>query len=100
VDHGPSYENSQLTFICGSIGAVLLHAPVRDCASKAKVERTFGSLMVRWLNGLDTDQIRSLDEFNGELAEAVRQHNLMSLCWRIRVVQTDPCRLQPYSAHF
>jgi transposase InsO family protein len=76
VDHGPSYENSQLSFICGSIGAVLLHAPVRDGAAKAKVERTFGTLKVRWLNGLDTDQIRSLDEFNGELAEAVRKHNL------------------------
>ena len=30
----------------------------------------------RWLNGTDTGQIRSLDEFNRELAEAVRKHNL------------------------
>ena len=75
-DHGPSYENSQLSFICGSIGTVLIHAPVRDGAAKAKIERTFGSLKTRWLNGLDTKQIRSLDEFNSELAEAVRQHNL------------------------
>jgi transposase InsO family protein len=76
VDHGTSYENSQLSFICGSIGAVLLHAPVRDGAAKAKVERTFGSLKSRWLYGLDIDQIRSLDEFNNALAEAVRKHNL------------------------
>jgi transposase InsO family protein len=76
TDHGPSYENSQLGFICGSIGTILLHAPVRDGAAKAKVERTFGVLKGRWLNGLDMAQIRSLDEFNRELAEAVRKHNL------------------------
>jgi len=34
VDHGASYENSQLSFICGSIGTVLIHAPVRDGAAR------------------------------------------------------------------
>jgi len=76
VDHGPSYENSQLNLICGSVGTVLIHAPVRDGAAKAKVERMFGVLKGRWLHGLDTGQIRSIDEFNRELAEAVRKHNL------------------------
>ena len=76
ADHGPGYENSQISFICGSIGTVLIHAPVRDGAAKAKIERTFGTLKSRWLNGLDTNQIRSLGDFNSELAEAVRRHNL------------------------
>jgi transposase InsO family protein len=76
VDHGASYENSQLSFICGSVGTVLIHAPVRDGASKGKVERTFGTLKSRWLYGLDTKQILSLSEFNRELAEQVRKHNL------------------------
>jgi len=76
VDHGPSFENSQLSFICGSIGTILIHAPVRDGAAKAKVERFFGVLKSRWLYGLDTGQVRSIDEFNRELAEAVREHNL------------------------
>jgi len=76
VDHGSSYENSQLNFICGSIGTVLLHTPVRDGASKGKVERAFGVLKSRWLNGLDVKQIHSIDDFNRELAEAVRKHNL------------------------
>ena len=75
-DHGPSYNNSQLPFICGSLGTVLIHAPVRDGAAKAKVERFFGVVKSRWLHGLDTGQIRSIDEFNQELAEAVRTHNL------------------------
>jgi len=76
VDSGPPYKNAQLSFICGSIGSVLIHAPIRDGAAKAKVERWFGVLKSRWLNGLDVSQIRSLDEFNRELAEAVRKHNL------------------------
>jgi transposase InsO family protein len=76
VDHGPSYENSQLNLICGSVGTILIHAPVRDGAAKAKIERFFGVLKSRWLHGLDTGQILSIDEFNQELAEAVRKHNL------------------------
>jgi transposase InsO family protein len=75
-DHGSPYENTQLSFICGSIGTILIHAPVRDGAAKAKVERLFGVLKQRWLHGLDTGQIRSIDEFNRELAEEVRKHNL------------------------
>ena len=75
-DHGPSYENSQVTYICGSIGTVLIHAPIKDGAAKGKCERFFGVLKSRWLNGLDIGQIRSIDEFNTELAEAVRKHNL------------------------
>jgi len=76
VDHGSPYENSQISFICGSIGTALIHAPIRDGAAKAKVERWFGVIKTRWLNGLDMEQIRSLDEFNRELTEAVRKHNL------------------------
>jgi transposase InsO family protein len=75
-DHGSSYENSQLAFICGSVGAVLLHAPIRDGAAKGKCERAFGVLKSRWLNGLDIRRIGSLEEFNRELAVAIREHNL------------------------
>ena len=76
TDHGAAYENSQLAFICGSVGIHLIHAPVRDGASKGKVERAFRVLRSRWLDGLDTKQIRSLQEFDIELTEAVRLHNL------------------------
>ena len=41
VDNGAPYSNDQLSYICGSIGTVLLHTPVRDGASKGKVERNF-----------------------------------------------------------
>ena len=59
LDNGSSYSNEQLTFICGSVGTLELHTPVRDGASKGKVERNFRTLKNRWLYGLDTSQIHS-----------------------------------------
>ena len=38
LDNGSTYANSQLTLICGSLGIVKLHTPVRDGASKAYVK--------------------------------------------------------------
>lgn len=75
VDNGPPYSNEQLSFICGSIGTVLLHTPVRDGAGKGKVERNFRTLKERWLYGLDVSRIRGLEEFNRLLSEYIRKHN-------------------------
>ena len=75
VDSGAPYKNRQLDMICASIGTVLLHTPVRDGASKGKVERNFRTLKERWLYGLDISQIRSLEEFNNLLAAYIRKHN-------------------------
>lgn len=75
VDNGSPYSNEQLSFICGSVGTVLLHTPVRDGASKGKVERNFRTLKERWLYGLDVTQIQSLEEFNRLLSDYIRKHN-------------------------
>jgi len=75
LDNGSSYSNEQLTLICGSIGSVELHTPVRDGASKGKVERNFRTLKNRWLYGLDASQIQSLQEFNQKLLAYIRKHN-------------------------
>jgi transposase InsO family protein len=75
LDNGSSYSNDQLTLICGSVGTLELHTPVRDGASKGKVERNFRTLKNRWLYGLDTSQLHSLAEFNEELASYIRTHN-------------------------
>jgi len=75
LDNGSPYKNDQLTLICGSIGTLELHTPIRDGASKGKVERNFRTLKNRWLYGLDTSQIVSLAEFNEELARYIRTHN-------------------------
>jgi transposase InsO family protein len=77
VDSGSPYRNSQLPFICAEIGTVLIHAPVRDGASKAKIERFFGVLKSRWLHGFDVTTISSLSDFNQKLNTYIREHNTM-----------------------
>lgn len=75
LDNGSTYANAQLTLICGSLGIVKLHAPVRDGASKAKVERSFRTIKDTWLHGFDASDVRSLEELNRLLAEYVRKRN-------------------------
>lgn len=75
VDNGSVYVNKQLNFICGSIGTLKLQTPVRDGASKGKVERAFRTLKNRWLHGLDTRSVTSLDDFNSLLNDYVRSYN-------------------------
>lgn len=75
VDAGSPYSNEQLTLICGSVGCVKLTTPIRDGASKGKVERNFRTLKDRWLNSLDIGQIQSLSEFNEMLSSYIQKHN-------------------------
>ncbi|MCX7745992.1 MAG: DDE-type integrase/transposase/recombinase [Clostridia bacterium] len=75
LDNGSTYSNEQLTLICGSLGVVKLHTPVRDGASKAKVERSFRTLKDSWLNGFDPSGVSSLEELNRLLADYVRKRN-------------------------
>ena len=75
TDNGSPYIDRQLSLICGSIGTVLLHAPVRDGAAKAKVERNFRTMREKLLYGLDLDKIHSLHEFNALLKDYVRRYN-------------------------
>jgi transposase InsO family protein len=76
VDHGSPYHNNQITLIADSIGALLLHAPVRDGAAKGKIERAFRTVKETWLYGLEVSKIRSLAAFACELGKFVRQYNL------------------------
>jgi transposase InsO family protein len=76
LDHGPAYENSQLRFICAEVGTTLIHAPVRDGAAKAKVERWFLSIKTQWIYGQDMAEIPSLEVFNQKLSDYVRKYNL------------------------
>ena len=58
-----------------SYGTVLLHAPVRDGAGGAKVERNFRSMRERSLYGLDLEKIHSLHEFEALLRDYIRAYN-------------------------
>ena len=75
MDHGAPYANSQLTFILGSLGIIGIHAPVRDGAAKAKVERSFRTVKDTWLNGFDASTVTSLEQLNRLLADYVRTRN-------------------------
>jgi transposase InsO family protein len=75
IDSGSPYKNAQLTLILDSVGCLEQHTPIRDGASKGKVERNFRTLKDRWLYGLDISQIHSLAEFNELLAEYIYKHN-------------------------
>lgn len=75
VDNGSPYKNIQLSFICGQLGCVLIHTPVRDGASKGKVERNFRTLRSRFLNALEPDKISGIEELNRLLLEYIRTHN-------------------------
>ena len=75
-DRGGPYINNQTEYICGSIGSLLLHAPVRDGSAKGKIERMFRTVKETWLYGFDTSEIKSIDEFNAALSDYVRTYNL------------------------
>ena len=75
LDNGSPYSNNQLSRICASVGIVEIHTPVRDGASKGKVERNFRTTKERWVYALDFSEIHSLDELNESLAKYIRQHN-------------------------
>ena len=75
ADNGAPYSNEQLSLICGAVGTVLLHTKVRDGASKAKIERFWRTTKERWLYGLDTETIHSLEQFNEMFREYIRSYN-------------------------
>jgi transposase InsO family protein len=75
VDNGSPYKNEQISLICGSLGVVLIHTPVRDGASKGKAERNFRTLRNRFLNVMDPAKISSIDQLNSMLFEYIRKHN-------------------------
>ena len=75
VDNGSPYKNEQLSLICGQLGTVLIHTPVRDGASKGKCERNFRTLRNRFLNVLDMEQISGIEQLNEQLHAYIQQHN-------------------------
>lgn len=74
-DNGGSYTNKQLSLILASLGIIEIHAPVRDGAAKAKVERSFRTIKDKWLNGFDPSGVESLEELNRLLADYIRIRN-------------------------
>jgi transposase InsO family protein len=49
VDNGSIYAGKDLTVVCGRLGCLLCHTPVRDAAVKGKVERFFRTVREQFL---------------------------------------------------
>jgi len=63
VDNGSIYSSKEITQICVRIGCQLLHTPVRDGASKGKVERFFRTVRQDFLiKALDLSSITALNK--------------------------------------
>jgi len=83
VDNGGIYTSKELILICARVGCILRHAPVRDGASKGKIERLFRRVRDQFLvRRLDLSSLDSLnrqfslwieDEYNA------RRHSAISM---------------------
>lgn len=71
VDNGSIYCSQEITLICARTGCILRHTPVRDGASKGKIERFFRTLRDRFLERkLD---LSSIDILNRQLTEWIEE---------------------------
>jgi hypothetical protein len=62
VDNGSIYTSKEIVQICARVGCVLLHTPVKDGASKGKVERFFRRVRDQFLcREQDTSSIEALN---------------------------------------
>lgn len=75
VDNGSSYKNEQLSLICGSLGIVLSHAPVRDGAAKGKIERFNRTVRMKFLCQLESVDTLTIDELNNAFSKWVAEYN-------------------------
>lgn len=62
VDNGGVYTSKEMTLICARLGCILRHAPLRDGASKGKIERFFRRVRDQFLiRELDLSSIEILN---------------------------------------
>jgi putative transposase len=81
VDNGSIYTSKEIGQVCGRLGCVLCHTPVRDGAAKGKVERFFRTVRMSFLTrALDLASVDTLnkaffrwveDEYNSKEHSAI-----------------------------
>ncbi len=72
VDNGSIYSSKELIQVCARVGCLLLHTPVRDGASKGKVERFFRTVRDQFLSR--TLDLSSLEALNRQFTQWVEEH--------------------------
>ncbi len=71
VDNGSIYCSQEITLICARVGCILRHTPVRDGASKGKIERFFRRLRDQFLS--KKRDLSSLDILNKQLTHWIEE---------------------------
>jgi transposase InsO family protein len=62
TDNGAPYVNFQLERICADLQIQLVHCPIRDGASKGKIERMNKTCKQRWLRCIDWEDFQTLED--------------------------------------
>lgn len=84
ADNGSNYSSKEFGQICARLGTILIHTPVRDGASKGKIERFFRTVRDQFLSR-NFDAISSLDDLNHEFTRWVedtyhtREHSTLGM---------------------
>jgi transposase InsO family protein len=84
VDNGSNYAAKEFANICTRLGTILLHTPVRDGASKGKIERFFRTVRDQFLIR-NLEDIHSLTELNTQFTDWVentyhnREHSTLKM---------------------
>jgi transposase InsO family protein len=81
VDNGSIYTSQEITLICARLGCILRYAPLRDAASKGKIERFFRTVREQFLSrNLDLSSLEALnrqfiswveDEYNSSVHSGI-----------------------------
>ena len=64
TDNGKIYRSQQLEYICASIGCTLLHSQPYVPKGRGKIERYFHTVRMRFLSGINPNNITSIDSLN------------------------------------
>lgn len=75
ADNGGPYSNKQLSIICARLGVELKNARPYDPQAKGKVERFNRTLKDKWMNGMDWNTIKDIDDLNKRLDDFVLLYN-------------------------
>lgn len=75
MDHGSPYDNKQVKMICAELGIEVYLCPVRDGASKGKIERLHRTLQERLIHATDVSRIHSLEDYNKLVREEVHRYS-------------------------
>lgn len=75
ADNGGPYTNRQLKIICGRIGTQLKNAGPYDPQAKGKIERFFRGMKDRWMNTIDWNELKDIEELNDRLQEFIMKYN-------------------------